>query len=203
MLFKSGEVIAEEGYPRPAQFNGLAIATGDDHDWAHAIYMNERLQLEMLEEAIQRVLQEHNVRTEQVLLQVLHSAIGQPEGVWSAPTGNVFQLVGLGEVNDVEDQRTIRENLFAPLRRCIREQLCLIYEDPQLVAYNSRSIQLQDGGFLCRRLNVNRWQAVLTFFTGEPNDTMDVTIQGRDNGGNYRVDFRHSREWRMFRYRNP
>ncbi len=97
----------------------------------------------------------------------------------------------------------MRENLFAPLRRCIRALLYLIYEDPQLVAYNSRSIQLQCRGFLCRSFNVNRWQAVLTFLTGEPNDKMDVTIQGKDNGGNYSVEFRDSREWRMFRYRNP
>jgi hypothetical protein len=54
MLFKSGEVIAEEGYPRPIEFNGRAIAAGYEHDRTHANYMNERLQ--MLEEAIQHVM---------------------------------------------------------------------------------------------------------------------------------------------------
>ena len=44
---------------------------------------------------------------------------------------------------------------------------------------------------------------MLTFVIGEQNDKMDVIMQGRDNGAKYSVEFHHSREWRMFRYRNP
>ena len=101
------------------------------------------------------------------------------------------------------DQATMRQNLCHPLRRCIRRLLNLIIEDPQFVACNSRSIQLQDGGFHCDLLDVNQWQAVLTFVNGQPNDEMEVIIHGRDNGGEFIVQFHHSREWRLFRYRNP
>jgi hypothetical protein len=69
----------------------------------------------------------------------------------------------------------MRENLFAPLSRCIRALLHLIYEDPQFVPFNSRSIQLQDGGFICRSLNVNQWQAVLTFVIGDLNDKITIS----------------------------
>jgi hypothetical protein len=116
--------------------------------------MHERVQ--MIEDVIQHVLLEHKVSTDQVLRPVLHSATGQPVRVWSVPTGNAFQHVGLEEVNDVEGQTIMRENLFVPLRRCICALLHLIYEDPQLIPFNSGSIQLQDGGFICRRLNVNQ-----------------------------------------------
>jgi hypothetical protein len=100
--------------------------------------------MQMLEDVIQHVLLKHEVSTDQVLRPVLHSATGQPVHVWSVLTGNAFQHVGLEEVNDVEDQTKMRKNLFVPLRHCIRALLHLIYEDPQLVPYNSGSIQLQD-----------------------------------------------------------
>ncbi len=80
----------------------------------------------MLEDVIQHVLLEHKVSTDQVLRPVLHSATGQPVRVWSVPTGNAFQHVGLEEVNDVEGQTIMRENLFVPLRRCICTLLHLI-----------------------------------------------------------------------------
>ncbi len=97
----------------------------------------------MLEDSIQHVLLKHEVSTDQVLRQVLHSATSQPVRVWSAQ----------------------------PANQCVY-------------------------GFLCCRLGVNQWHAVLTFVTGEPNDKMDVIIQGRDNGSKYRhgVEFHHSRE---------
>jgi hypothetical protein len=199
MLFSSGEVNPAEGYPRPDKYMGSAIPTGYMHDWTHAIYIKERMK--MLEDSIQRVLTEHEVKADQVLLQVLHSACYlQQAQVWTAPTGNALQPVGFGDGND---QATMRENLCLPLRRCIRRLLHVIYEDAQFVAYNSRSIQLQDGGFHCDLLHLNQWQAVLTFVTGQPNDEMKVIIQGRDNGGEFIVQFHHSREWRLFRYRNP
>ncbi len=78
---------------------------------------------------IQHVLLEHEVSTDQVLRPVLHSATGQPVRVWSVPTGTpgtAFQHVGLEEVNDVEDQTKMRENLFVPLRRCIKLKLVLL-----------------------------------------------------------------------------
>ena len=96
-----------------------------------------------------------------------------------------------------------RENLFAPLRCCIRQRLHLMYEDPQLVAHNSSNLDcktgdssvctcphesLMDGGFLCRRLDVNQWQAVLTSVTGAPSDKMHVIMQGRDVGGKHLVN---------------
>jgi len=83
----------------------------------------------MLEDVIQHVLLEHEVSTDQVLRPVLHSAIGQPVRVWSVPTvptGTAFQHVGLEEVNDVEDQTIMRENLFVPLRCCIKLKLVLL-----------------------------------------------------------------------------
>jgi hypothetical protein len=60
MLFCSGEVNPEEGYPRPVEFRGQAIATGYPHDWNHAIYMNERMN--MLEDSIQHVLRNTKLR---------------------------------------------------------------------------------------------------------------------------------------------
>ena len=72
MLFSISEVNPAEGYPRPDKYMGSAIPTGYMHDWTHAIYIKERMQ--MLEDSIQRVLTEHEVTADQVLLQVLHSA---------------------------------------------------------------------------------------------------------------------------------
>jgi hypothetical protein len=114
----SGKVNPAEGYPRPPEFNGRAIATGTELDWTHAIYMHERMQ--MLEDVIQHVLLEHEVSTDQVLRAVLHSAIGQSVRVRSVPTGNAFKLVGLEELNGVEDQSIMRENLFVPRCLCRR-----------------------------------------------------------------------------------
>ncbi len=65
----------------------------------------------MLDNSIQHGLLEHNVSIDQVMLQVLHSATCQPVRVWSVPTGNVSLLVGLGEVNDVEDQQMMCERI--------------------------------------------------------------------------------------------
>ena len=45
-----------------------------------------------------------------------------------------------------------------------------------------------DGGFLCRRPDVNQWQAVLTSVTGAPSDKMHVMMQGRDVGGKHLVN---------------
>ena len=100
MLFSSGEVNPAEGYPRPDKYRGQAIATGYPHDWTHAIYINERKK--MLEDSIQRVLTEHKVKADQVLRQVLHSAIHQQQAqIWTAPTGNALQRqvqpVGFGD----------------------------------------------------------------------------------------------------------
>ena len=80
--------------------------------------------------------------SDQVLRRVLHSATGQLVRVWSVPTGNAFQHVGLEEVNDIEGQTIMRENLFVPLRHCIRALLHLIYEDPQHVPYNSHTTKV-------------------------------------------------------------
>ena len=84
MLSWSGEAIPEEGYPRPLGFRGLSMATGDDHDWTHAIWERERLK--MLQDCIQHVLMEHEVSTDRALHQVVHAAVNHPPCAWTRNT---------------------------------------------------------------------------------------------------------------------
>ena len=79
----------------------------------------------------------------------------------------------------------------------------LVYEDPDHVAYNSQSIRLQAEEFSGRHLSGCMWQAELEYATGLPNDVVAVLVSGEPNHGKYRIDFKHSREWRWFRYRCP
>jgi hypothetical protein len=43
--------------------------------------------------------------------------------------------------------------------------------------------------------------AYSSFATGLPYDHIWVTMRGFSGGRDYRVEFAHSREWRLFRYR--
>ena len=84
MLCWSGEAIPEEGYPRPLGFRGLSMATGDDHDWTHAIWERERFK--MLQDCIQHVLMEHEVSTDRALHQVVPAAVNHPPCAWTRNT---------------------------------------------------------------------------------------------------------------------
>jgi MYND finger len=109
----------------------------------------------------------------------------------------------LGGRNHLSDQDA-RNCLFPKLRRFIRALLQVVYEDPQHVAHNSRSIRLEDEVFRWKHVPGgagDRWMAHSTFATGLPYDHIWVTMRGHSGGRDYRVEFAHSREWRLFRYR--
>ncbi len=108
-----------------------------------------------------------------------------------------------GGRNHLSDQDA-RNCLFPKLRRFIRALLQVVYEDPQHVAHNSRSIRLEDEVFRWNHVPGgagDRWMAYSSFATGLPYDHIWVTMKGLSGGRDYRVEFAHSREWRLFRYR--
>ena len=204
LIFQLGE---PNGYVRPNEYRGHAIATGPEHEWTHARYI--KIRGANLDNAINALMRENHIvvnaghRDQQtlcghkVLYQVLDSPLleGKPE--WSGPAQDAITL------NDdhAANQDIMRGRLFLALRRFIRALLRLVYETPEHAAYNSRSIQLQDEQFIGRRLDGNRWRADLTFATALPFDEISIVIEGSDRG-QYFVEFHHSREWLLFRYRN-
>jgi hypothetical protein len=185
------------GYHRPPHFNNKAIACGPEHEWTHANYMQERKA--NLDTAINALMQEHGIEYagHSVLHQVLDSPLHKGESEWSGPVQDAITL----NDDDAANQNIMRRCLFLALRRFIRALLRLVYETPDHAAYNSRSIQLQDEEFIGRRLDGNRWRAELTFATALPCDEIGIVIEGSDRG-QYLVEFHHSREWLLFRYRS-
>jgi hypothetical protein len=152
-----------------------------------------------LDNAINALMREHGIKNagHNVLYQVLDSPLLEGGSEWSGPVQDAITL----NDDDAANQDIMRRCLFLALRRFIRALLRLVYETPDHAAYNSRSIQLQDEEFIGRRLDGNRWRAELTFATALPCDEIGIVIEGSDRG-QYLVEFHHSREWLLFRYRS-
>jgi hypothetical protein len=80
----------------------------------------------------------------------------------------------LGGRNHLSDQDA-SNCLFPKLQRFIRVLLQVVYEDPQHVAHNSRSIRLQDEVFCWNHVPggagaIDRWMANSSFASGLPYD---------------------------------
>jgi hypothetical protein len=194
LIFHVGE---PNGYFHPEEYRGHAIPTGPEHEWTHAIYMVIREA--NLDNAIQALMREHGIENagDKVLYQLLDSPLLEGRSEWSGPVQDAITL------NDdhAANQDIMRGRLFLALRGFIRALLRLVYETPEHAAYNSRSIQLQDEEFIGRRLDGNRWRADLMFATALPFDEIRIVIEGSECG-QYFVEFHHTREWLLFRYRN-
>ena len=199
MLKKNGEDTPEMGYFRPENIRGAAIYMPGT-DWgegARALYISSRVP--SLHRTIHTVLTDHRVCVanragiEKDAAGVLNELLGAPcESdvccVWTQSTGSA-----------IEDE----DNIFGPLRECIRELLRVVYEDPEHVAHNSRSVRLREVDSVRTQLEQNAgWRAEIHFETGQPHDGITVLLVGKGDGRT-RVAIKTSREWRMFRYRNP
>jgi hypothetical protein len=107
-----------------------------------AFYMQERLQA--LYWAIEQVLMEHHVIVEHVVYPRVDTAVEgvvcqllmcslklQPAYIWTYSQNTITQA----------------ETLFDQLLGCIWALLHVVYENAEHVAFNSRSVQLQQAGF--------------------------------------------------------
>ena len=94
---------------------------------------------------------------------------------WCQSTGSDLQLFGSGMQHE--------DNLFGPRLGCIRAFLNAVYEDSAYVAYNSRSVRLQEAGFVRTQLEQDAgWRAGITFETGQPNAGISVLLTGEGDG---------------------
>ena len=134
-------------------FSGHAIHSGPLHDGTRAICMKSRLSA--LYKAIRRLLTDHcvcvqvanPVCVERDVEGVLRDFLCSPYengSFWSQSTGSDLQLFGSGMQHE--------DNLFGPRLGCIRAFLNAVYEDYAYVAYNSRSVRLQEAGFVRTQL---------------------------------------------------
>ena len=165
-------------------FSGHAIHSGPLHDGTRAICMKSRLSA--LYKAIRRLLTDHCVCVQVANLVCVERDV---EGVlrdflcspyengsfWCQSTGSDLQLFGSGMQHE--------DNLFGPRLGCIRAFLNAVYEDSAYVAYNSRSVRLQEAGFVRTQLELDAgWRAEITFETGKPNDGISVPLTGEGDG---------------------
>ena len=199
MLSTYGEAVEGMGYPRPRDvtFPCSGLACGPEDDWTMALYMQERLPA--LFRAIEQVLMEHGVIVEHVaepqiataaegvLRQLLMCSLNsQPAYLWTCSQDTIARA----------------DTPIDQLLGCIRALLHVVYEDAEHVAFNSRSVRLQQAGIQHHPRNAPPFSTEVNFVTGQPHDCIGVLLTDKGDGRTM-VSFKTTVYWRMFRYRNP